>query len=73
MIEAILDVRSKVTPLTFKGAGSFPVTIRGMGLPGVCGKEGQEVAISLTERDMVFLSNFLTDSLVQLGVPDGGG
>lgn len=65
------DVMLNNIRLTFRGGEEFPLSIQCRGRMVVSGVSEKVVFISLKEHEIVELSNFVTDALVEMGVPDG--
>ena len=71
MVRNKIDVMLNNIRLTFRGGREFPVSIQCRRRMVVTGISETVVFISLKEHEIVELSNFVTDALVQMGVPDG--
>jgi len=71
MVAEKLDLKMESTRFTYVRGAGFPVHIQVRGRPFVCGTHTGTAFVSLTETEVVALSNFLTDALVEMGVPDG--
>jgi len=71
MSRNLIDVKTESARFTFVRDAVYPVHVQVRGRPFVCGTHLGTAFVSLTEAEVVGLSNFLTDALVEMGVPDG--